>query len=337
MPLPTPRSESWLKVTPSGLYCEPGDFYVDPGRAVGRAVITHGHADHARPGHHAVMATPETLAIMRARMGARAYRTPQPLAYGEQVRVGPVIVRLAPTGHVLGSAQVALEYRGCRIVVSGDFKRRPDPTCAPFEPLPCDVFVTEATFGLPVFRHPPAGDEIDRVLASHALYPERCHLVGVYGLGKCQRVLALLRAAGYDRPIWLHHSHAAMCALYEAHGIALGELRPVAGEARQAFAGEIVLAPPAALTDPWARRFPDPVNAVASGWMLVTPARPRPRRRAAAGHLRSCRLGGADRHPRRCGRAPGLGHPRPQEGPTPSCQGAGNRGRGTVPRWPRWG
>ncbi len=263
------RPETWLKATRSGLYCEPGDFHVDPGRAVGRAVITHGHADHARPGHGAVLATGATLDIMRARMGERAYGSAQVLAYGEPLRIGPTTVHLAPAGHVLGSAQVALEYRGSRIVVSGDYKRQPDPTCAPFEPLACDVFVTEATFGLPVFRHPPAGDEIDKLLASRALFPERCHLVGVYGLGKCQRVLAMLRAAGYDRPIWLHGALAAMCALYEAHGIALGELRAVAEGAKETFAGEIVLVPPSALTERWARRFPDPVIVFASGWMRV--------------------------------------------------------------------
>ncbi len=147
-------SHEWLKPTPRGLYCEAGDFFVDPVRPVERAVITHGHSDHARAGHGAVLATAETLAIMRQRFGDNAGGSLQPLAYGETIKLGPVSVKLAPAGHILGSAQAVLEKGGSRIVVSGDYKRRPDPTCAPFEPQPCDVFITEATFGLPVFRHP---------------------------------------------------------------------------------------------------------------------------------------------------------------------------------------
>lgn len=269
MPAPRPRPEQWLKVTPRGLYCEPGGFYVDPGRAVERAVVSHGHADHARPGHGAVLATPGTLAIMAARYGPDMAATTQPLAYGRPLRVGEVTVRLAPAGHILGSAQVVLEYRGSRVVVSGDYKRRPDPTCAPFEPVPCDVFVTEATFGLPVFRHPPDAEEIGKLLQSCRLFPERAHVVGVYALGKCQRVIALLRAAGYDGPIYLHGALTGLCDLYAEQGVELGELRPVTAAAKDEMAGRIVLAPPSALSDRWARRLPDPLAAMASGWMRV--------------------------------------------------------------------
>ena len=130
---------------------------------------------------------------MRQRFGANAGGSLQPLAYGETVKLGPVSVKLVPAGHILGSAQAVLEKGGSRIVVSGDYKRRPDPTCPPFEPQPCDIFITEATFGLPVFRHPDDGAEIDRLLHSLRLFPERAHLVGAYALGKCQRVIALLR------------------------------------------------------------------------------------------------------------------------------------------------
>src|SRR6185312_14345823 len=179
-------AERWLRTTPAGLFCEPGGFHIDPTRAVDRAVITHGHSDHARSGHAAVLATAGTLAIMRQRYGDAAGM--QAADYGERIAVGGVAVTLAPAGHVLGSAQVVLEYGGQRVVVSGDYKRRRDPTCTPFEPQPCDVFVTEATFGLPVFRHPPDSGEIGRLLHSVRLYPERCHVVGVYALGKCQRV-----------------------------------------------------------------------------------------------------------------------------------------------------
>lgn len=139
--------ESWLRATPAGLYCEPGGFHIDPVQPVPRAVVTHGHSDHARPGNARVLATTETLAIMRHRYGAEAGGSLQSLAYGERLAIGGVSLSLAPAGHVLGSAQAVIEYRSSRVVVSGDYKRRPDPTCALFEPQRCDLFVTEATFG----------------------------------------------------------------------------------------------------------------------------------------------------------------------------------------------
>jgi len=263
------RPEDWLQVTSTGLYCAPGDFYIDPARPVDRAVITHGHGDHARPGHQRVLATAGTLAIMAARYGADFSAETQALAYGESVRVGDVLVRLAAAGHILGSAQVVLEHAGSRVVVSGDYKRRPDPTCIPFEPVPCDVFITEATFGLPVFRHPPDGEETGKLLASLRLFPERSHVVGVYALGKCQRVIALLRRAGYDAPIYLHGALQELCDLYVAQGIDLGPLRPATAAAKAELAGQIVLAPPSALADRWARRLSEPMVAMASGWMRV--------------------------------------------------------------------
>jgi putative mRNA 3-end processing factor len=263
------KPATWLKPTSKGLYCEPGDFYIDPARTAERAVVTHGHGDHARPGNKRVLATPETLAIMQSRFGEEAGASLQPLAYGETLELGGVRIRLAPAGHVLGSAQVVLEHQGSRAVVSGDYKRRPDPTCAPFEPQPCDVFVTEATFGLPVFRHPPDQGEIGRLLHSLTLFPERCHVVGVYALGKCQRVLALLRAAGYAEPVYVHGALQPLCALYERFGVALGALRPATGAARGELAGRIVLAPPGSVSDLWSRRLPDPIMALASGWMRV--------------------------------------------------------------------
>jgi putative mRNA 3-end processing factor len=263
------RPESWIKTTSAGLYCEPGGFYIDPIRPVQRAVITHGHGDHARSGNDRVLATPGTIAIMQQRYGDAAGGTLQPLAYDEDLAVGDVTVRFLPAGHVLGSAQIVLEYRGTRVVVSGDYKRRPDPTCAPFEPCACDVFVTEATFGLPVFRHPPDSQEIDKLLHSLSLFPERSHLVGVYALGKCQRVLALLRQAGYDEPIYLHGALAGLTELYDSLGVPLGPVLPATGLARDALRGRIVLAPPGATADLWSRRLPDPLVAMASGWMRV--------------------------------------------------------------------
>ena len=269
-----PHPETWLRVTPKGLWCEPGDFFVDPPRPVPRAVITHGHSDHARPDHGAVLATPETLEVMRARMGeGRAGATQQPLRLGAGVTHNGVAIRLAPAGHVLGSAQVVLEWRGSRAVISGDYKRRRDPTCLPFEPVACDVFVTEATFALPVFRHPDAAEEVARLLESVRLFPDRAHLIGVYALGKCQRLIQLLREAGWDRPIYLHGALQALCGLYEQWGVPLGDLRPVPTPEKRGggglLAGEIVLAPPSAEATPWVRRLAEPVICAASGWMRV--------------------------------------------------------------------
>jgi putative mRNA 3-end processing factor len=269
MHIAAPRPETWLRPTPSGLYCEPGGFHLDPAVPVARAVVTHGHADHARPGNAAVLATPETIAIMRQRYGADSGGSLQALGYGEELPLGEVRVRFAPAGHVLGSAQAVIEYRGGRVVVSGDYKRRPDPTCAGFEPQRCDLFVTEATFALPVFRHPPDSHEIEKLLHSVRLFPERCHLVGVYALGKCQRVIALLRAAGYDEPVYLHGALLGLTELYRGFGVELGPVRHATGVEPDELRGRIVLAPPGALGDRWTRRLPDPVAALASGWMRV--------------------------------------------------------------------
>jgi putative mRNA 3-end processing factor len=263
------KPETWLKPTAKGLYCEPGDFFIDPASPAPRAVVTHGHGDHARANNQHVLATPETLAIMQSRFGEEAGGTLQVLRYGETLSLGDVSVQLVPAGHVLGSAQVVLEHQGCRVVVSGDYKRRPDPTCPPFEPQRCDVFVTEATFGLPVFRHPPDAQEIGKLLHSVRLFPERCHVVGVYALGKCQRVLTLLRRQGYAEPIYVHGALQSMCALYERFGVRLGPLLPASGATRGELVGRVILAPPSAMSDLWSRRMPDPVVAMASGWMRV--------------------------------------------------------------------
>ena len=254
---------------PEGLYCPPGDFYVDPVRPVDRAVITHGHSDHAHSGHGTVLATPQTLAIMAARYGADFAGATEACAYGQAVSRGPVEVALVPAGHVLGSAQCVLRWKGMTVVVSGDYKRRRDPTCPLFEPVPCDVFVTEATFGLPVFRFPDAADEAAKLLKSVALFPERTHLVGAYALGKAQRIICLLREAGYGKTLYMHGAMDSMNALYQRHGIDLGPLAPATDAARGALPGEIVIAPPSAIADKWARRFADPIPAFASGWMIV--------------------------------------------------------------------
>ncbi len=266
------KPQDLLCPKPAGLYCPPGDFYIDPVRPVDRAVITHGHSDHARAGHRHVAATPETLAIMAERYGEDfAVVSRQAVPYGESIIHNDVEVTLVPAGHVLGSAQAVVRWKGLTIVVSGDYKRRRDPTCARFEPTPCDVFVTEATFGLPVFRHPDDRGEIAALLKSVEQFPERAHIVGAYALGKAQRVISLLREAGWDRTIHVHGAMERLNRLYEAHGVDLGPLAPATTERGKAgdFAGSIIVAPPSALADRWSRRFPDPVDCFASGWMRV--------------------------------------------------------------------
>jgi putative mRNA 3-end processing factor len=266
-----PKPESVLCPSPAGLYCPPGDFYIDPVRPVARAIITHGHSDHARSGHGAVVATPETLAIMAARYGEDFAGATEAVRYGQTIERDGVEVTLVPAGHILGSAQAVVRRKGMTIVVSGDYKRRRDPTCPPFEPVKCDVFVTEATFGIPVFNFPEASDEVARLLKSVAQFPERTHLVGSYALGKAQRIIRLLREAGHEKSIYVHGAMEKLNTLYERFGIDLGATEPATVEKgkKKDFAGAIVIAPPSAIDDRWSRRFADPLPAFASGWMRV--------------------------------------------------------------------
>lgn len=263
-----PADFAWIRPEPHGIHVVPADCWIDPSRAVEMALVTHGHADHARGGHGQTIATPPTLAIMELRYATSRGATPA--GYGETVRLaGGVDATFIPAGHVLGSAQILLEHAGERVVVTGDYKRRADPTCPPFEVTACDVFVTEATFGLPVFTHPPIADEIGKLLKALTDHPERCVLVGTYALGKAQRLIAELRAAGHMDPIYLHGAMEKMCRLYEEFGVELGELRLVADHAKDEMRGAVVVCPPSALNDRWSRRLPDPVTAMASGWMRV--------------------------------------------------------------------
>ena len=263
------RPEDILVPSPSGVCCKLGGFHIDPTRPVERAVITHAHSDHARAGHGAVLATQETLDLMRLRCGENFAGATQAIAYGESVTLAGAKITLHPAGHILGSAQVAVEAGGLRVVASGDYKNTADPTCAPFELVQCDLFITEATFALPVFRHGDPDSEIAKLLHSLTLFPERAHLVGAYSLGKAQRVIALLRKAGYQAPIYLHGAMQNITNYYIGRGIALGELLVARGASKANLSGTITLCPPSALNDLWTRRFPDPLAAFASGWMRV--------------------------------------------------------------------
>jgi putative mRNA 3-end processing factor len=251
-----------LRVTPI-------DAYIDPPQPRARAIITHGHADHARSGHGAVLATPDTIAIMKVRYGEDCAGQFQALEFNTPLQVDDVTITLVPAGHILGSAQVVMEHRGQHIVVTGDYKRLPDRTAQTFELAECDLLVTEATFGLPVFQHPKPLDEIGRLLRSVETFPERSHVIGSYALGKAQRVIALLRDAGWDAPIYLHGAMIRLCELYVERGIPLGDLRPSLEVGKDDLKGQIIIAPPSAIKDRWSRRLPDPVLAVASGWMSV--------------------------------------------------------------------
>ena len=247
----------------------PIDVYIDPPQPQARAIITHGHADHARSGHGAVLATADTIAVMKTRYGEDAAGRWEELPFGERREIDGVTVSLHPAGHILGSAQVLLEHGGQRIDVTGDYKRLPDRTAQQIELVACDLLVTEATFGLPVFQHPKPADEIARLLWSVASFPQRAHVIGCYALGKAQRVISLLRESGYDAPIYLHGAMIRLCDLYVERGIPLGDLRHSLDIPKAELAGQIVIAPPGAIKDRWSRRLPDPVLAVASGWMSV--------------------------------------------------------------------
>lgn len=259
------RADQILHPTEAGLYCPLGDFFIDPIRPVDRALITHGHGDHARAGHGSVLATQQTLDIMAIRYGDD-FAARRQVADGS-ITVGDTTVSFHPAGHILGSAQIAVQpAKGPKIVVSGDYCRRANPVCAPYEPVPCDVFVTEATFGLPVFKHPDPAREMQRLLVSMAEFPDRPHLIGAYALGKAQRLISLARQAGIDGPIAIHGALQRLCDYHIAQGIDLGPLVPATADRVDA---QLVIAPPSAFASPWVQRFRDPVIGFASGWMAV--------------------------------------------------------------------
>ncbi|WP_439894246.1 ligase-associated DNA damage response exonuclease (plasmid) [Ralstonia sp. 25C] len=258
--------------TPDGLYCPPGDFYVDPWRPVNRAVITHAHSDHARPGHQHYLAAAAGAGVLRARLGDISLQT---LPYGEPVVHHGVRVSFHPAGHVLGSAQVRLEYGGDVWVVSGDYKVEPDGTCAPFEPVRCHTFITESTFGLPIYRWRPQAEIFAQLNAWWRDNAEagRSSVVFCYAFGKAQRILA-----GLDTSIGPVVSHGAMLPLdaaYRDAGVALPLTQLATDVSKPDLRRALVLAPPSAQRTPWMRRFGDYADAFASGWMQLRGARRR--------------------------------------------------------------
>jgi putative mRNA 3-end processing factor len=257
-----------LEIRPEGLYCPEGDFFIDPHRPVDRAVITHAHADHARAGSRRYLTTRRGRSALQKRLGADA--AIDAVGYGETVRMNRVAVSLHPAGHILGSAQVRLHRDGEVWVVTGDFKTAPDPTCEPFEPVVCHTLVTESTFGLPVFRWPPAERVMGDIRSWWVENRERgrTSLLHVYALGKAQRVLASL--AGETGPVLVHGAVAALNGIYEEEGLELCPHRPVSGVSdRDLLSRALVLAPASAAQPGWLRRFPSVSEASASGWMQI--------------------------------------------------------------------
>ena len=257
-----------------GLYCVPGEFYIDPWRPVDRAVITHAHADHARVGHGSYLATEVGARVLRARLGEISLDT---LAYGETVVHNGVTVSLHPAGHVLGSAQVRMEYKGEVWVASGDYKVEADATCAPFEPVRCDTFITESTFGLPIYRWQPQAEvyaEINDWWRANA-EDGRASVLYCYSFGKAQRILSGLDPS--IGPIFCHGAAEPLNRAYRESGVDLPETLLVteATGGKAAFRDALILAPPSAGGSSWIRRFGDYSDAFASGWMQLRGARRR--------------------------------------------------------------
>jgi putative mRNA 3-end processing factor len=264
-----------IEVTDAGLYCEAGDFYIDPVRPVDKAVVTHAHADHARWGSRSYLCSQEAEGVMRVRLAEASI---QAVPYGEPVTLGNAKVSLHPAGHILGSSQVRVEVDGSVAVVTGDYKLEPDKTCTPYEPVQGDLFVTETTFGLPIYRWEPEEQVFDEINAWWRQNQKegRASVVCGYALGKAQRLLS-----GVDRTIGEIVVHGALPKLtdcYRAQGVDLPDTKSVS-ELPKGFdySQALVVAPPSALGTPWMRRFNPYSTAFASGWMAVRGSR---RRRA---------------------------------------------------------
>jgi len=266
--------DSLVVATSRGLYCPPGDFYVDPLQPVQTAVITHGHGDHLRPGSARYIVARPGLAIARARLAGDAGLVP--VDYGATLRLGATRVSLHPAGHILGSAQIRIEHEGRVWVVSGDYKRDPDPTCAPFEPVACDVFISEATFAQPVYRWPAPAEVAQEIAAWWAANREQglASVLFCYALGKAQRVLAELQAHA-DGPVHVHGTIGALVDLYRDEGIAMLPTVPATADHRTDYRGALVLAPPSAAGSAWMQRFGEHSTGFCSGWMCGRGARRR--------------------------------------------------------------
>ncbi|MBO6938689.1 MAG: ligase-associated DNA damage response exonuclease [Deltaproteobacteria bacterium] len=265
-----------LQLTNEGLFCPAGGFHIDPWEPVERAVLTHGHGDHARPGSTRYLAPEPGRSILDKRLATESGApTIDTLRYGERQTIGDVSLSFHPAGHVLGSAQVRLEHRGEVWVVTGDYKRAADPTCAPFEVVRCDTLVTEATFALPIYRWPDATTEVRAIASWWRANAEagRASLLYVYSLGKAQRILAELSALT-DQTVYTHGAIEALVERYRDEGVEMLPTKPVQPEPKGTdWAGRLVMAPPSVRRSRWLKRFGDHETAFASGWMLLRATR----------------------------------------------------------------
>ena len=260
---------NWLIKKKEGLYCIPGDFYIDPLYPVKKALITHAHTDHARPNNHLILGTKETIEIMKIRYAKSYCTNHQVINYNSTLKINNIDITFIPAGHILGSSQILIKYNGCKVLISGDYKRVEDKTCKGYENKECDIFITEATFGLPIFSHPLDKDEIKKLLESVNKNNEKPHLIGVYALGKCQRILSLLRDAGYDETIYLHGALMKITDYYVSEGVRIGKVKNTSDLNLSELKNQIILCPPSALHDKWSRKFKNPIKGIVSGWMNI--------------------------------------------------------------------
>jgi putative mRNA 3-end processing factor len=263
-----PNSAPLIVGTDRGLYCPPGDFYIDPWQPVQTAVITHAHGDHLRHGSARYILARPGERIARHRLGSG--NTVMPVDYGTSLRLGQTSISLHPAGHILGAAQVRIEHEGTVWVVSGDYKRQPDPTCAAFEQLECDVFISEATFALPVYRWSPTPQVAEEIVRWWHANRDRgvSSLLFCYALGKAQRVLAELTAFT-NEPVYLHGAVDSLTHLYRQSGVEMVPTLPATTEKKTDYRGALIIAPPSAAGTPWTRRFGEHSSGFCSGWMRV--------------------------------------------------------------------
>ncbi|MFL2661777.1 MAG: ligase-associated DNA damage response exonuclease [Alphaproteobacteria bacterium] len=260
---------NWISKKKEGLYCNPGKFYIDPILPVEKALITHAHTDHARPNNKLVLSSKETLNLMKLRYGDNYCSSCQISNFSESININNVNIRTLPAGHILGSIQFLLEYKGYKLLISGDYKRTDDITCQAYEPSKCDTFITEATFGLPIFNHPDDKIEIKKLIKSLELNVNSTHLIGVYALGKCQRLISLLRAHGYDKTIFLHGALIKITEYYSNLGLKIGDVMNVSKKQTDELSNSLVLCPPSSLNDKWSQKFKNVIKGYVSGWMRI--------------------------------------------------------------------
>ncbi|HEY9778481.1 MAG TPA: ligase-associated DNA damage response exonuclease [Planktothrix sp.] len=268
------NAKELLTLTEAGLYCPAGDFYIDAWAPVERCIVTHAHSDHAQPGSKSYLTAAPGLGVLRSRLGDEA--DIETIEYGQQVRHNDVTVSLHPAGHVLGSAQVRIEHKGNVWVLSSDYKTAPDATCAPFELVPCNTFVTESTFALPIFRWRPSQEVFDEINAWWQSNKDagKCSLIFGYALGKAQRILSALSPD--IGPIYTHGAVENLVQQYRAAGVDLPATKHVGSTARGTiFSGSIVIAPPSAQNTPWMRQLGKVSTAFASGWVRIRGTRRR--------------------------------------------------------------